>query len=185
MPLDSPPVNEFHLPVLSTLAMHGVQVKIEIHVFHLHVILFLFIVGFIYFWMYCLSDISPIHTFLSAVLVPKQNIWEIGNIILLCKSCTQIWSICLYFFTRVPSVLTNNESDIFGGCITIGWFFIQACNSLNIFSLKILSSCIFGKIDVLLSGRYDFNMRRCCLSQFILLYIALIEQANNIDDDFT
>ena len=28
-------------------------------------------------------------------------------------------------------------------------------------------------------------MRRCFLSQLTLLYIALIEQLNNVDDEFT
>ena len=32
---------------------------------------------------------------------------------------------------------------------------------------------------------YDFNMRRCCLAQLILLDISRIEQNNNVDDDFT
>ena len=32
---------------------------------------------------------------------------------------------------------------------------------------------------------YDFNMRRCCLAQLIVLDISRIEQNNNVDNDFT
>ena len=41
-----------------------------------------------------------------------------------------------------------------------------------------------GKIDVLIAGINDFNMRRWFLAQWTLLYISHIEQENNVDDDF-
>ena len=37
-----------------------------------HVILFLLLIGFIFFGMHFLSDISPIHTFSSTVIEPKN-----------------------------------------------------------------------------------------------------------------
>ena len=40
--------------------------------------------------MYSLSDLSPIHNFPSTVRAPKNHVWEIGNIISLCRSCTEI-----------------------------------------------------------------------------------------------
>ena len=43
-----------------------------VNVLHPHVILFLLLIGFIYFGMYFLSDISPIHTFSSTVLAPTK-----------------------------------------------------------------------------------------------------------------
>ena len=40
------------------------------------------------------------------------------------------------------------------------------------------------KIDVLIPGIYDFNMRCCFWARLNILYIARIEQENNFDDDF-
>ena len=42
-----------------------------IQVLHPHVILFLLLVGFIFFGVYLLSDVSPTHNFPSNVLAPK------------------------------------------------------------------------------------------------------------------
>ena len=54
--------------------------------------------------------------------------WEIGNIISLCSSSTDIWSICFCFFTRVILVLTNNKSYTFGYYIRWGFFSNQSYN---------------------------------------------------------
>ena len=43
-----------------------------IHVLHPRVILFMLPIGFIYFGIYFLSDVSPIHTLPSTVLVQKN-----------------------------------------------------------------------------------------------------------------
>ena len=64
----------------------------------------------------------------------KNSPWVIGNIISLCRSCTEIWSRCFYLFTMAPLILTNNESETLGECIIWGWFYIQSCNSLTNFS---------------------------------------------------
>ena len=48
---------------------------------HPHVILFMLLIGLIYFGMYFLSDVSPIHTVPSTVLAQKKTPSEIGNII--------------------------------------------------------------------------------------------------------
>ena len=109
-----------------------------IQVKHPCVILFLCLISLIYLSIYFLSDASPIHTFPSTVPASK-NYPKIGNIISLCSSCTGIWSRCFCLFTRVPLILTNNESFKLGRCITWGWFSIQECNSLTIFR-KFISS---------------------------------------------
>ena len=44
-----------------------------IEVSHPYVILFMLLIGFIYFGMYFLSDVSPIHTFPSAIIAPKKH----------------------------------------------------------------------------------------------------------------
>ena len=80
-----------------------------IQVSYPHVILFLLLFGFIYFGMYFLSDVSPINIFSSAVLEPKIIPSEIGNIISLCRFCTDIWSRFFCFFIRVQLFLTRNE----------------------------------------------------------------------------
>ena len=59
-----------------------------IHVFHLHGILFMLLVCFVYFCMYLLRDVSTIHTFTSTFLAPMKPPWEIDNIRLLCSYCT-------------------------------------------------------------------------------------------------
>ena len=43
-----------------------------IHVLHPHLLLFLLIVGFIFFGMYFLSDVYTIHTFPLTVIAPKN-----------------------------------------------------------------------------------------------------------------
>ena len=43
-----------------------------IHVLHPHVLLLLFFIGFIYFGMYLLRDVSPIHNFPYTFLSPKK-----------------------------------------------------------------------------------------------------------------
>ena len=43
-----------------------------IHASHLHVILFLVIIGYIFFGMYFLNEISPINTFTYTVISPKE-----------------------------------------------------------------------------------------------------------------
>ena len=43
-----------------------------INVLHPHVILFMLLIGLIYFGMYFLSDVSPIHTFPSTVIAQKR-----------------------------------------------------------------------------------------------------------------
>ena len=99
-----------------------------IKVLHPHVILFMLLIGFIYFGMYFLSDVSPIQILPSIVLAPKKPPSEIDNIMSLCSSLPDIWSRCFYFFTRVPLNLTNTESFTLGECITWGWLSIQSCN---------------------------------------------------------
>ena len=147
-----------------------------IKVFHPHLFLFLFLIGFICFGMYFLGDVSPIHTFLSTIIAPKQSPSEIGNIISLCSSRSNIWSRFLCLFTRVPLIFTNNESFTLGECIIWGWFSIHACNSLTSLSENISSSCFFGKFYVLISGIYYFNVRRLFWEVCNILYIACIEQ---------
>ena len=71
----------------------------RMQVSHPHVILFLLIVGFIYFGMYLLSDVSPIHIFPSTVLTPEKPPSELGNIMSLCSSFIEIWS---RFFVSLP-----------------------------------------------------------------------------------
>ena len=110
-----------------------------IHVSLPHVILFLLLFDFIYFGVSFLRDVSTIHTFPSTVLSPKQPPWGIVNIISLCRSSTEIWSIWFCFFTRVTLVLTNNEFETLGGCITWVFFSVQSCNLLTNFSEKILA----------------------------------------------
>ena len=61
-----------------------------IHGYHPQITLYLFLIGFEYFGMYFLGDVSPIHTFPSTVLVPKQTPWETGDIISLCRSHNEI-----------------------------------------------------------------------------------------------
>ena len=100
-----------------------------IHVSHPHVILFILLVGFIYFGMHVLSGVFQIHTFPPRVLAPKKPYVEIGNIISLCSSSTDIWSRYFCFFKRLPLIFTNNESGTLGYCITWGWFSIQSCSS--------------------------------------------------------
>ena len=98
-----------------------------IHVSHPHVIFFLLLVCIIYVGIYYLSDVAPIHI-LHQQFLTQTNPWEIVTIISLCSSHNDIWGRCLCFFTRLPSILTNNDSDILGGCITRGLFSIKACN---------------------------------------------------------
>ena len=43
-----------------------------IQVLHPHVILFMMLIGYIYFGMLFLSDVSPIQTFTSTVIAQKQ-----------------------------------------------------------------------------------------------------------------
>ena len=62
----------------------------HIQVSNPHVILSMLIIGFIYFGMYFLSDVSPIQNLPSTVLEPKQPPSELGNIISLCNSRTEI-----------------------------------------------------------------------------------------------
>ena len=107
-----------------------------LHVSHPHVILFMLLIGFIYFGMYFLSEWSKIHTFQSTVLAPKKTPSEIGNIISLCSSRTNIWGRYFCFFTRIASISTKNEYFTLGECITWGWFSIQECNSFTIFQKR-------------------------------------------------
>ena len=74
---------------------------------HSHVVLFLLFIGFTYSGMYFLSDVSPIQIFPSTVLAPEKTPSELGNIMPLCSSLTDIWGICFCFFTRVPLILTK------------------------------------------------------------------------------
>ena len=94
----------------------------HIHVFHINVILFLLLISYIYFGMYFLSNVSTIYTFPSAVFAQKNPPCAIGNIISLWSFCTDIWSRCSCFYTKIPSILTNNESDTSEECITWGLF---------------------------------------------------------------
>ena len=103
---------------------------------HPHAILFLSLIGFIVFVMYFLSDIYLTQIFPSIVLAPVKISSELGNIVSLCSSLTDIWSRCCCFFTILTFILTNTESSPVGECITWGWFSIQACNSLICFSEK-------------------------------------------------
>ena len=57
---------------------------------HPHVILFLFLVGFIYFGMYFLSEVSPIKIFPSIVIAQEKPTSEFGNIMSLCSSFAEI-----------------------------------------------------------------------------------------------
>ena len=43
-----------------------------IQVSYPHLILFMLLIGFIYFGVYFLSEVSPIHKFPSTVIVPKK-----------------------------------------------------------------------------------------------------------------
>ena len=52
------------------------------------------------------------------------------------------------------------------------------------FSEKVFLSCFFGKFYVLIPGIYDFSLRRLFWARSTILYIARIEQENNVDDDF-
>ena len=99
-----------------------------IYFLHPHVILFLLLIGYTYFGMYFLSDVTPIHNFPSTVIAPKKPPWEIVNIISLCSSRTDIWSICFCLSTKITLTLTNNKSETSGKYITQGWFSIQPCN---------------------------------------------------------
>ena len=47
---------------------------------------------------------------------------------------------------------------------------------MDYFSKKIFLQFLFGKIDVLIPGRYEFNIRRCFLARLTILYIARIEK---------
>ena len=67
--------------------------------------------------MYFLSDVSPIHTFLSTVLAPKKNTRKIGNTVSLCSSHTDIWGRFFCFFTRVPLILTKMSLLHWGGVL--------------------------------------------------------------------
>ena len=51
--------------------------------------------------------------------------WETGNIISLCRSCTDIWIRWLCLFNRVPLTLKNVEPEKLWDCITWGCFSIQ------------------------------------------------------------
>ena len=93
-----------------------------IQVLHHHVILFLLLIGFIYFGIYFLSVVYPIQIFPSVVLAPEKPPSELGNIMSLCSSLTENWSRCFCFFTRVTLILTNTESLTLVECITWGWF---------------------------------------------------------------
>ena len=108
-----------------------------IHVLHLHVTLFLLLIGYIYFSMYFLRDVSPMYTFPSTVLAPKTSLGFL-NIISLCGSCNDIWSRLFCFFKRVMLILTDNASDTLGVVHTIGYFFIHVRHSLTGFSENIL-----------------------------------------------
>ena len=64
-----------------------------IQVNHKHIILFMLLIGLIYFGMYFLSDVPPIHNFPSTVLEPTKPPSDIVNIITLCSYHTYIWGI--------------------------------------------------------------------------------------------
>ena len=68
-----------------------IEVKLAfIQVSHPHVIYFLLLIGYIFFGMYFLSGVSPIQIFPSTILVPEKSPSELGNIISLCRSITEI-----------------------------------------------------------------------------------------------
>ena len=72
---------------------------------HPHVILFLFLIGFIYFCIYFLNDVSSLQIFSSTIRASEKPPSELGNIVSLCSSLTYIWSRCFCLFTRVPIIL--------------------------------------------------------------------------------
>ena len=80
-------------------------------VLHTHVILFLFLIGFLYFIMYFLSDVSPIQIFPSIFLAPEKPTSELCHIMSLCISLTDIWGRCFFslpdyhYFLQTPSIL--------------------------------------------------------------------------------
>ena len=70
---------------------------------HTHVILFLFLIGFIYFGMYFIIDVSPIQIFHQFFLHQKTHLLELSNIMALCRSCTDIWSIYIFLLYQSPT----------------------------------------------------------------------------------
>ena len=81
-----------------------------IQVLHPYVILFLLLIGFIYFGVYFLCDVSPIHTFSSTFLAPIKPHSDIGDIILLCSSLTKVWS---RFFFLYNSTINFDKQRVF------------------------------------------------------------------------
>ena len=106
------------------------------------------------------------------------------NIGSLCSYRTEIFSRCFCLYTRVQFILTNNESDTFGGCITWGCFSIQSCNQLTIFQEK-------NVIMSLWTNQWINNWN--VLTQYetlfwehlTILYTSCIQQENNVDYDVT
>ena len=77
-------------------------------VLHPYLILFLLIIGYIYFGMCFISGVSPIHTFPSTVIVPK-NLLQKLVIFYQCVSLVLIFEVDAFFFTVVPLIFTNNK----------------------------------------------------------------------------
>ena len=75
-----------------------------VHVSHPHVILFMLIIGYIYFGMYFLRDVSPIHTFPPKFLAPEKpplkndDIISFSDLVLIFEAyASVIYNITLHF----------------------------------------------------------------------------------------
>ena len=107
-----------------------------IQVSHPHIILFLFIVGFLCFGVYFIREVPSIHTLPSLFLAPRNPPWDTCKMISLWISRTYIWSRCFCFFNMPPLTLTEMNYDTFGDGITGGWSSIQSWNLLTRFTEK-------------------------------------------------
>ena len=82
--------------------------KVElIQVSHTHIILFLFLIGFICFGMYFISEVSPKKTLQSSFLAPWNPTWETGKRRSLYRSLNNIWRRLFCFFKIFPYNLSQ------------------------------------------------------------------------------